>query len=195
MYQEQENITQKTKVLLMYKLALTDEYITKEEKDIILPIYPNDIASERHQALSTPIVPPTVLIYPNQIEIESLVIRSLYEFCCRFVNKFLFSGVTITDGNPVIEITDNWTLINRKYEIDVGENKIVLRRGIQIILEDNKWNSADTFYSVMLNVYSKIIELKLLPMFTHIKMHGEKIEEMKLIVNKLKEMYQSMYKI
>jgi len=43
-----KEITEKQKILLIYKLGATNEKITTEEKDVLLPIYPNDIAAERH---------------------------------------------------------------------------------------------------------------------------------------------------
>ena len=188
-----EEDEERRRILLIYKLALTNDVITKEEKDIVLPIYPNDISEERHQKNISHIIPPTVLIYPHKTEVETLVIRTLYEFCCRFTNRLLFSGVTITDRNPIIEINDSWTVINRKYEIDITETRVILRRNSQIILEQSKWISAETFYEVMFFIYSRITKLQLLPMFTQIKMQGDRVEEMQLIVNKLKDIHHSMY--
>jgi len=99
----------------------------------------------------------------------------------------------LTDGNPGIELNDTYTCINRKYEIDVNETKVTLRRGSVIIIQERKWTCSDTFYHVMSSIYNKIKELKLLPMFTQIKMKGEKIEDIKIIINILKEIYKTMY--
>lgn len=187
------DIDTEKRVLLIYKLTFTDDLLTNEERDIELPIYPNDITGERHLKRDWNIIPPTVLIYPNIRRIEELVIKSLYEFCCRFTNSLLFSGITLIDNNPIIEVNETYTLINRKYEIDITEYKIILRRNSEIILEEPKWICSTSFYFIMNRVYNKIKQMKLLPMFTHIKILGDKVDEMRLIVDKLKEIYHNIY--
>lgn len=187
---------EKEQVLLIYKLLNTNNELTREEKEITLHIYPNDVAAERHLKRNYEIIPSTTLICTSaNIDVDKLVIKSLYEFSCRLVSIMIFNGVTIIDGNPIIEVNNTYTLLNRKYEIDIREAKVILRRNSQIILEEPKWICGNTFYNVMLSIYSKIRELKLLPMFTHIKMQGDKEEEMRQIVNKLKGIHKELYPV